>query len=58
VTLALAGITQHHLSGDAESALANRQGTDIEAVLLDVLMPGRKGNEILQELLASSPTCP
>lgn len=58
VTLALAGITNIICQADAESALATARATDIEAVLLDVLMPGRKGNEILQELLALQPDLP
>ena len=58
ITLNLAGITNIICQADAESALATARETDIEAVLLDVLMPGRKGNEILQELLSLRPDLP
>ena len=58
ITLALAGITNTILCPDGSAALDIAQGQEVEAVLLDVLMPGRKGDDILEELLNAQPDLP
>ncbi|KAF5053259.1 Regulatory protein AtoC [anaerobic digester metagenome] len=58
ITLALAGITNTVLCPDGSAALDMARGQEIEAVLLDVLMPGRKGDEILEGLLNVQPDLP
>ncbi|WP_028576538.1 sigma-54-dependent transcriptional regulator [Desulfomicrobium escambiense] len=58
ITLALAGITNTILCPDGSAALDMARGQEIEAALLDVLMPGRKGDEILEGLLNVQPDLP
>jgi DNA-binding NtrC family response regulator len=58
ITLGLAGITNTILCNDGSSALDIAQRQEVEAVLLDVLMPGRKGDEILDGLLNLQPDLP
>lgn len=56
--LALAGITNTILCSGGSAALDLAQRREFEAVLLDVLMPGLKGDEILEELLRVQPDLP
>jgi DNA-binding NtrC family response regulator len=58
ITLALAGITNTVLCPDGSAALDLAREQEIEAALLDVLMPGRKGDEILERLLMVQPDLP
>ena len=58
LTLALAGITNAILCSSGSAALDIAQDREVEAVLLDVLMPGRKGDDILEELLNAQPDLP
>ncbi len=58
VTLALAGITNTLICSSGAAALDIARKQEIEAVLLDVLMPGLKGDEILEELLHAQPDLP
>lgn len=58
VTLALAGITNTILCPDGSAALDIARDREVEAALLDVLMPGRKGDEILEGLLNLQPDLP
>lgn len=58
LTLALAGITNAILCSSGSAALDIAQDREVEAILLDVLMPGRKGDDILEELLNAQPDLP
>lgn len=58
VTLALAGITNTVLCSSGSAAVDIAQEREVEAVLLDILMPGRKGDDILEELLHAQPDLP
>ena len=58
VTLALNGISNVMLCSSGSAAVDIAHSQEVEAVLLDVLMPGRKGDEILEELLHAQPDLP
>ena len=58
VTLALNGISNVMLCSSGSAALDAAHRQEVEAVLLDVLMPGLKGDEILEKLLHAQPDVP
>lgn len=58
VTLALNGISNVMLCSNGSAALDIAHSQEVEVVLLDVLMPGLKGDEILEKLLHAQPDVP
>ena len=47
-----------HLAGDGEQALSVLRAETIDVVILDLIMPGKSGEETLHELRAISRTVP